>query len=444
MNDWFEAEQRVERALQLSEAQRWDEALEELDAALAINPHNPAWHAQRGYLLDELERYDDALTAYERSASLDPNNIEVLTALAVELTRMARYTRALDVLADIAKRDPSFEPAYCHRIAIYAELGNHETAEEMFYLAQELNDSCPHCFYHIGCSLADRGEMERALYCWNRVLELAPDYVGVNERIGQAYKVGGEPEKALDYFVTELRGDPGNTELMFQMAELLHEMNRPDDARVKLLQIIELDPDIAGAYVALGRLYLEQGEPEEALTQLRKASRLVTDDLREDLNVHIGEALLRMGKLREARKHLFRAADYQPKDLRAQVLLGHCLLASGKALDAVDCYRRVLAQDDDNAFVHNSLAACLYQIGSIEEGLRHCRRALELDSSYVPAMHHSVFGLVRLGHWGEARRMIRKVLDGEPDNEPMKRLSRSLWRHQVRYYLGRLKSLFGR
>ena len=60
MNDWQDAESRVERALQLSEAQQWDEALHELEAAIAINPNDPIWHAQRGQILDQLENFDFA------------------------------------------------------------------------------------------------------------------------------------------------------------------------------------------------------------------------------------------------------------------------------------------------------------------------------------------------------------------------------------------------
>ena len=60
MNDWFEAEQRVERAQQLSESHCFAEALSELDVALSINPNNALWHAQRGYLLEELDRTAEA------------------------------------------------------------------------------------------------------------------------------------------------------------------------------------------------------------------------------------------------------------------------------------------------------------------------------------------------------------------------------------------------
>ena len=74
MNDWFEAEQRVERAQQLAESRRWTEALAELDAALEINPSNGVWLAHRGYVLDQgVNAYTDT----GRNLLRDPKVIEL-------------------------------------------------------------------------------------------------------------------------------------------------------------------------------------------------------------------------------------------------------------------------------------------------------------------------------------------------------------------------------
>ena len=54
MRDWLDAETRVERAAELTEAHQWAEALGELDAAIEINPHDADWHIQRGQILDQL------------------------------------------------------------------------------------------------------------------------------------------------------------------------------------------------------------------------------------------------------------------------------------------------------------------------------------------------------------------------------------------------------
>ena len=72
MNDWNEAEQRVEKAQELFEQRRWQEALEELRAATAINPYNSTWFVHIGMALDELDRYEEAIDAYHRALEIDP------------------------------------------------------------------------------------------------------------------------------------------------------------------------------------------------------------------------------------------------------------------------------------------------------------------------------------------------------------------------------------
>jgi tetratricopeptide (TPR) repeat protein len=64
MNDWNDAERRVEKAQEFFEQRKWQEALEELRAAIAINPYNSAWFFNIGLTLDELDRFDEAIEAY--------------------------------------------------------------------------------------------------------------------------------------------------------------------------------------------------------------------------------------------------------------------------------------------------------------------------------------------------------------------------------------------
>ena len=75
MSDWNDAERRVEKAQELFEQRRWSEALEELRAAININPYNGAWFFNIGLTLDELGRYDEAVDAYRQSLEIDPNDI---------------------------------------------------------------------------------------------------------------------------------------------------------------------------------------------------------------------------------------------------------------------------------------------------------------------------------------------------------------------------------
>ena len=188
MNDWFDAEQRVERAQQLCESRRWEEALAELDAALDVNPDNATWLVNRGFLLDQLERFEDAVDSYEAALLLEPGDRDTTLCLAISLTRTGRLTGALTRLDELAEQHPDFEPAYCYQIAAYAELGQHDKAEEAFYLAQQIRDDCPYCYDHMGMSLAHRGEFKRAIYCWERVLQIDPLFDTVRGQMARAYR----------------------------------------------------------------------------------------------------------------------------------------------------------------------------------------------------------------------------------------------------------------
>ena len=106
MSDWFEAEQRAERAQKLCESHRWAEALTEIDAAVAIHPNNATWQAQRGFVLEELGRWEEAADAYQTSLELEAADRDVMLALGSVLLRLERFTQALTIFDELARVYP--------------------------------------------------------------------------------------------------------------------------------------------------------------------------------------------------------------------------------------------------------------------------------------------------------------------------------------------------
>src|SRR3954454_12941496 len=95
MNDWDDAEQRVERAQELFEQRRWQEALEELRAATNINPYNASWHFNIGLTLDEMDRFDEAIEAYRHALEIDAHDLHALNHLGIDLHRIGNFSEAL-------------------------------------------------------------------------------------------------------------------------------------------------------------------------------------------------------------------------------------------------------------------------------------------------------------------------------------------------------------
>jgi len=445
MNDWFEAEQRIERAQQLSDSQRFEEALAEIDVALSINPNHATWHAQRGYLLEELERWEEAADAYDAAIRLDPEDADIATALGAALGRLGRHTKALAVFEDLARRYPDLEPAYCHRIGIYTELGRHDAAEEMFYLAQELDDYCPHCFFAIGGSLLARGQTDRAIYCWKRVLAIEPDYIGVNRRIAQAYRTQGKLDAAKEYYLREVREDPGNTDLLFELADLSLESGELTTAAARFTQILELDPDHVESHFALGRVFLMRNQPERAL-QCFDAVRIATHDEPDfpGFEFRVGQALFHLARYGEARERLELAAEADPDDTGVWMLLGDCLLMLGKPGEAADAFRRLLATDTENAHAHHKLGVALFQLGLYPSGLEHCLTAVRHKPDFGAAMLAATVGHLRLAQWREAKSMLSRAIRNDPGNSDLQRLARRLGLYRLRYYFGRASGVIRR
>lgn len=444
MNDWFEAEQRIERAQQLSESLRWAEALAEIDAALAINPHNAAWHAQRGCILEELDRVEDAAEAYRESLALDEGDRDVAVALGMVLARLGRLANALQVFEQLAKIYSDFEPAFCHRIYVYTELGRHDQAEEMFYLAQELDDACPHCFFNIGISLLARGQVDRAVFCWKRVLELDANYYGVCRRIGQAYRTRGQLAQAKEYYLKELRNDAGNTDLLFDLAELTAESGRLAMAAAKFAQIVELDPEHLEARFALAKIWLLRGRPAEALECFKAIERTVSGEPElPEFEWRFGEALFQLKRYDEASRRLKIAADKQPGNAVVLMLLGNCCLASERPDKAADAFRRVLAVDASNAHAHHNLGVCLFRLGRQDSGLEHCLEAVRFKPDYVVAMHNAAVAYAQMGRWRQARGMLQRAIRTDPKNAPVRKLRSKLWRLRVRHILRKIQNLLG-
>ena len=444
MSDWLEAEQRAERAQQLCESQRFEEAIAELDAALSINPDNATWHAQRGLLLEELDCTADAVEAYERALELDPGDVEVALSLGGALVRLGHLARALVIIDDLAGQYPDLEPVYCARIQIYTELGRHDKAEEMFYLAQQLNDSCPDCFYHIGISLAARGQTDRAIFCWQRVLDLEPDYAGVNQRIAQAFRDRKDFARAKEYLLLEVRADPGDTELLFELADLAREAGQISDAATRLAQIIELDPNYVDALAALGKLRLDLGTPAEAIHCFEAAVSAAKGAPRvRDFNLHFGLAFFRVGKWADARIQFLKAAKRKPRDQRVAMLLGECALAQDRPEEAIEWYQRILSRNARNPFAHYQLGVCRIRRGRYAAGLENCLTALSIRPDWEAAAHHAALAYVHLEQWGQARAMVRRALRRHPNSQPLVRLGRRIWRFQLARHLWAIPRALG-
>src|SRR5205807_8228762 len=111
---------------------------------------------------------------------------------------------------------------------------------------------------------------DKAIYCWQKTLDLDDTHPEVQVRIAEALWGKGELESARQHYLTGLRQDPGNTQTLLDLGDLLLEMGRAEEAGEKYRRAIELAPEEPGPYFCHARWLVRHDRGDEAIAAYGK------------------------------------------------------------------------------------------------------------------------------------------------------------------------------
>lgn len=454
MSDWIQAERHAERAHRLSKAGQWDRALAELQKALNVIPDQTDWLMSLAAALDALERYDEAATAYERVLRIRGENVDTLVALGIDLVRSGRPERAVATFERVSELDPACEAGYCHRIAAYAQMGEHEQAEVMFYLARQVKEECPICFDYLAQSMSLKGDLTRAVWCWQQTLRLSPGLPGVAGSLARAYWQMDQPELADHYFRQELASHPNDTDAMLASGVLLMEMGKHAEAGERLRAALEVDGTLVDGHLYLAELALLAGHLEAAETRYERARQI--DPSRPGAEAGLAQVALLRGDRERAQQHLRAELAVAPDDAEASrtqgqaINLGRMLIEAdmpGEALDVLDgLVEDAERRPESNGHVLPDALLCrgasLIMLGDVEAGVRDTRRAVALDPDNPIGLHNLALAYLEAGRPLRAASLIRRALRLRPDEHALHRTQTRVRRRLLGMRLRRWLSIF--
>jgi Flp pilus assembly protein TadD len=436
MNEWFDAEQHVEKAHEHYEAGRWQEAETELRQALSLDPYRPDWHFNLGLTLEQTGRFDDAAAAFKAAHDLEPDP-QSANCVGLNFLRAEKAGDAVTWFERAQKLAPEDSSSFVHRIAAYAQLEDHEQAEVMFYMAQQVNPKDPMAYATLADSLLDRGLHDKAVWCLREAAHLDPALPRVHARLAQAYAATGRLERARQLYLRELRQDPGDIDTLMDLGLLLVEMNRLGEAGEKFRRVLELEPDNPTAHYHLADLASKLGQDAEALAQFdvvlrldadfigarrRTAKLLLKRDNAADANAAREMLSGELSMLREQRDR------FTPEDMEE---LGHLLLDAKMPLEARGVLEQMCAKRPANAGALHALAVACFQLGDRVMGLEHSREVLRLEPQHVAAMSNMAVASLHDKQWTRARYWVRQALRIEPDDAFLRRLRLRLRLHSL-------------
>jgi len=99
----------------------------------------------------------------------------------------------------------------------------------------------------------------------------------------------------------------------------------------------------------------------------------------------LGHVLLVQGRIEEARSHLQRALEVEPRSVAALNNLGQLSFAKERFDDAVAYCRRALEIEPKNTVTHDFLGTVLFRMGRVDDGIEEFRESIRIDRLDVPA-----------------------------------------------------------
>lgn len=425
-HEWDQAEDMASEAFDLYEKGKMRQALEKLSSAIELAPGHSEWYFNAALALDGLEDYEQAIEYYELALKDTPDDVEILNCLGVNYTRTTRYDLALETFERIESLDPGFEPGYCNRIIAYTEMEQHDKAEQMFYLAQQIDPDCPLCFYNIGNSLFTQGKYDRAIWCWDKCAELDVKHPQIHFRLAQACWVSGRGTRARAEFLAELRQNPSDVEVILDFGLFLLESGDLEGAKEKFNRILEFDETFAHAQFYLGEVCRMQGNLSAAERWYRRT--METDSRLCGPRFRLAGIYQKTHQTETAAKLLIEEFSLGIEDADVLGAIGWMLINMDAGEEAIRCFLQVLEQDDGNADVYFGLAVSLAMGGEYAGALQSLKRAMRLKPDQPELLLCAGWVCCQRRRWAHALYYVRKCQAVYPEQEPWRSRCRELKR----------------
>jgi TolB-like protein/Flp pilus assembly protein TadD len=185
------------------------------------------------------------------------------------------------------------------------------------------------------------------------------------------------------------------------------------EARATAEHALRLDPELADAHAALGRISHAEGGLAEAHTLLRRALQL--DPNLVDARLWLSANLMEQGRYAESELELQKALAIDPLHAELNNRLASLYWSRGDYAAAERIYRRILDLPDPPLRAYDDLVLLNRDFGRLDEALKWGRRgALEEVRAWssegrVMYLDGLVLAYNRLGMAGEAGRWLERI-----------------------------------
>ncbi|MBV8631015.1 MAG: protein kinase [Silvibacterium sp.] len=261
------------------------------ERALDLDPQLVEGHLARAFVLQYSGDEQGALGELSRCLTLDPSNPGAMLWQAVIYARLNRWSDAEKAYRRVLKERPNSWITYTELGSLYHDQGRFQEAIQAFRDASAAAPASALPLSDLGVEYLQTGDFAAAAETLKKCLALAPDSDDVVVNVSLALRYQGKYEEALPYAMKAVQVNPKNDTNWLELGECYSSLrNKQSEARnaysraaKEAEQHLKTDQTDGPSWMLLALYRVKSGEPQSALSLIRKAESLGAADMDSQL-----------------------------------------------------------------------------------------------------------------------------------------------------------------
>ena len=381
----------------------------------------PDWYGifkdqHAGLILDLANNKKDALKRFDRAYKVDPTAVRTVEAYGRFLSRNGSKDDALKIYQEFDKVLPD------HPL-ITEEMKAVSNGDKLPPLVESPQAGAAEALYGLGASIGRRGGEDLALIYLQLALYLQPNHSMALLSLADLYESLKKPELAIKIYERVPPTSPLSRNAQIQLAGDLDSLDRTDEAKKRLDDLIAKRPKDTEAILTLGNIERARKDFAGCADTYSKAIDTVPNPDKSNWVMFYfrGICYERSHQWPSAEADMKKALELYPDQPLVLNYLGYSWVDQGMHLDeGMDMIRRAVEQRPDDGYIVDSLGWAYFRTGNYDEAVKNLERAVELKPDDPTINDHLGDAYWRVGRTLEAHYQWQqsKDLGAEPEDLP--------------------------
>ena len=305
-------------------------------------------------MLLEQKQYAESRTEFQRLLNAHPENAELAFAVAMLSLQMGELEQAESRLRQALAKGKKDEGTVYYYLGQLGEAKNDDENALQNYRKVQDGEYIYAAHLRAAYLLYKMGKLDEARdYLHQTVAQNNEQRVQVMTIEAQILREAKQPEAAYQVLMQGLEKLPNHPELLYEAAMLADQIGKHEVFEQMMRKVIQLRPDYAQAYNALGYSLLDRNERvQEGMQLVEKASQLAPNDFA--IIDSVGWGHYRLGNIPKSLEFLRRAYNGNP-DPEIAAHLGEVLWVQGEKGEAKRVWDDALKSHPDNAVLQEAI-----------------------------------------------------------------------------------------